>query len=102
MTCGVVLLNCVGALIAYNNIFGSICASIFLVFSDNTESIFASHKIYILALAILNMPIIFRRTVGELKFISFLLFVSMFVYITALFTYLGIKKTSLNPDKDYS
>ena len=48
------------------------------------------------------MPIIFRRTVGELKFVSFLLFISIFVYIVSLFVYLGIKGTSLNPDKDYS
>lgn len=102
MTCGVVLFNCVGALIAYNNIFGSICLSIYLLFKDaNPDSIFADRKIYILGLACLNLPVIFRRTVGELKFISLLLFASIITFIVALFIQLGINGTTYNFDLDF-
>ena len=96
---GMVLLNCLGGLIAYNNIFGNICVSIYKnIFDDYQTSFFGDSRFYILILIVLIMPVIFKRTVGELKLVSIVLFVSVFVFVLTLMVYLIEKGTSLNMD----
>lgn len=96
-----ILINCTGSLIAYFNIFGNILTSIFKDIGFSKESIFADPTLYILILALLNLPPIFKRTVKELKIISYLLFFSVFIFVLGLLIELSIVGTSYNPDLSY-
>lgn len=97
-----ILTNCVGSLIAYFNIFGNIMTSIVKDLGISKDSIFSEATLYILLLAILNMPPIFKRTVKELKIISYLLFLSVIIFVVAIMIELAVEGTSHNSDQSFA
>lgn len=98
---GMILTNCLGALIAYFNIFGNIMTSIYKDLGYSGDSIFGNATFYVLLLAFLNMPPIFKRTVKELKIISYLLFISVMLFVVAILIELGVEGTKHNPDENF-
>lgn len=83
---GMIFTLCFGLLIAYSNIFSGISTSFYkhLFNKDEEESIFASSQFYIVLLAVLNLPIIFKRSIKELKIISVILFISVTIFVISL------------------
>lgn len=66
--------------IIFGTIFSSLIKNIFLLTDD---SFFASNSLYILLLALFNLPICFKREIKELKILAYILFISCAIFVSS-------------------
>ena len=87
-----IFMLCFGLLIAYFRIFGGISSSLYKdLTSDIDKSLMSSEGLYIVVLAIVLLPVIFRKTIKELKIISHILAIALGLFIIALLSYLTFR-----------
>jgi amino acid permease len=99
---GLIAFNCVLMLMVYHIVFGSSVSTIMQDAFNNTSSFFVSKAFYIIVIGLLNLPLILKRAIKELKFASWLLFGAILLFILILTIQLIIKGTYMNPDSSYS
>jgi amino acid permease len=95
---GLIAFNCVLMLMVYHIVFGSSVSTIMQDALNNTYSFFISKVFYILVIALLNLPLILKRAIKELKIASWLLFGAISLFIVILGLQLIREGTYLNPD----
>src|SRR5438105_847473 len=96
---GILLILCVGSVIIYFNLFGIIGSSLMQdLLNDYSESFFFTMTFYILLLGIILLPLIFFRTIKEMKIISILLFTSIGVFVLTCILFSILESNNLNPD----
>ena len=82
ITNGFVMTNCIGSITAYYNIFGVIMSQLYTEFTEDSTSILANITFYKFVFFAINLPPIMKRTLGELKIISYLLVCSIVVLVS--------------------
>ena len=91
-----------GLLVLYFILFGTTFQKMMILIFQNTETdtstFFFKPQFYILLLAVLNLPPIYKREIKELQILSIILFVSIFILAFVCLIYLLIEGTSLNVD----
>lgn len=97
-----VLINAVGSLIAYFNIFGGILASVYTDFISREEGILSKPEIYIVILSLLILPPMLKKSVEELEIIAQILFATVILLEFTIIYSLITVGTSLNPDTELS
>ena len=85
-----VLINAMGSLIAYFNIFGGILASIHSDFTYDYQIILSNPEIYIVILALMILPPMLKRTVSELAVIAYILFFTVILFeLTMIYSWVS-------------
>lgn len=98
----VLVLNSAGLELIYFIVFGKISASLVKdIFSAET-SFFTEKYLYILIIGALNVPLVIKREIKELKIASVLLFVSIILFILILIYQVIFKRSEINTDEDYN
>ena len=78
-----IMILCSGLLIAYYNLLATICSSLYIDFY-NSSGILANDLFYKGMIGVILFPLIFKRTIKELKVVSIILFVSAMIFLVTL------------------
>lgn len=97
----IITLNCFLLLMIYLIVFGTTASSVVQNISNNTTNFFVNKTFYVLLIGLVNIPLILKRAIKELKIASFLLFGSIILFVVILGFQLGTKGTYLNTDTNF-
>ena len=76
--------NCLLLLMIYLIVFGGTASSIIQDASKNTTNFFTGKTFYVLVIAVINVPLVLKRAIKELKIASYLLFGSIGLFFIIL------------------
>jgi amino acid permease len=87
---GTLLFMCLGSIIIYFNLFGSISSGLIknVTGRNGSDSFFLSSQFYIMLMAAANLVPIYMRAIKELKIVSILLFTSIISFTVFIIVYL--------------
>ena len=77
----IITLSVLGLTIIYFIIFGDITSSLIRENFDNKNSFLCKRPLYVLAIALLVLPLILKREVAHLKIASYILFLGIILFI---------------------
>ena len=86
----------------YYIVFSGIISSLYTNLTDDTTSIFAHRNFYLLVYAVINFPLIFKRTIKDLNIIGKIHYVAAKLFVGTLVLKLVLYGTSSNSDTDYT
>jgi amino acid permease len=96
----ILMLLCMGAMIIYFNIFGTIASSLVQDLTHNTTSFFTNEPFYIIVMGVLNLYPVLKKSIKELKIVSVILSISVATFLIILIVWVCIDGFQ-NPDPDY-
>lgn len=97
----ILMVLCMGAMIIYFNIFGTIASSLVQDLSHNTTSFFTNEPFYIIIMALLNLFPILQKSIKELKIVSIILSLAVTTFLFILILWVSLDGFQ-NPDSDKS
>ena len=97
-----VFFNCAGCLIVYYNIFSGIMASIFFKAFGNPDSLLSKEWFHLLWYFVINLMIIFKRTIKELNIIGTLHYLAAKLFIITVLIKLMVHGTVDNHDTTFN
>lgn len=98
----IILISGIGCMIIYFIVFSDISKSLVdLAYENENESILQERYIYVLALAVIMIPLCLKKKMAEMKFVSILLFASIAIFIILFLVQLLTLGTIENHDEKY-
>jgi len=97
----IIMLLCMGAMIIYFNIFGTIASSVVQDLTHNNTSFFTNEPFYIIIMGVLNLIPVLKKSIKELKIVSIILSASVATFLVILIVWVCLDGFQ-NPDPDYS
>lgn len=98
----IILISGLGCMIIYFIVFSDISKSLVdLAYENENESILQERYIYVLALAVIMIPLCLKKKMAEMKFVSILLFASIAIFIILFLVQLLTLGTIENHDEKY-
>ena len=86
----------------YFIVFGDIAKSLAeQAYGFDKENVLTRRPIYVICIAVLMSPIILKKRLKEMKFVSFLLFMAIAVFILLFLVQMFTLGTAANNDEDY-
>lgn len=95
---GLIMILCTGLLIVYYYLFSSICYTIIISLGFDSSNFFASQTFCLVWYGILNLTIIFKRTIKELKYIGRVNYYAAIFFIIVLVMNLFFEGSKNNRD----
>lgn len=98
----IILISGLGCMIIYFIVFSDISKSLVdLAYKNENESILQERYIYVLALAVIMIPLCLKKKMAEMKIVSILLFASIAIFIILFLVQLLTLGTIENHDEKY-
>ena len=97
-----ILIAGIGSIMIYFIVFGDIAKSLAeQAYGFDKENVLTRRPIYVICIAVLMSPIILKKRLKEMKFVSFLLFMAIAVFILLFLVQMFTLGTAANNDEDY-